>query len=43
MQAMAVAGAAMGALILLGSLLLWFHYGSTVFFEAIASGIAGCF
>ena len=41
--ALAIAGAALGALILLGTLALWFHYGTTVFFETIASGIAGCF
>ena len=27
----------------LGTLVLWFHYGTAVFFETIASGIAACF
>lgn len=26
-----------------GALLLWAHYGTAVFFEMIASGIAACF
>jgi hypothetical protein len=39
----AVAGAGLGAALLLGALVLWFHYGTTVFFEMIASGIAACF
>jgi hypothetical protein len=39
-----VAGAAgLGIAILLGALVLWFHYGTAVFFEMIASGIAACF
>ena len=33
----------LGALALLGSLSLWFHYGTTVFFEMIAAGISACF
>jgi hypothetical protein len=39
----AMAGAGLGAALLLGALVLWFHYGTTVFFEMIASGIAACF
>jgi hypothetical protein len=39
----AVAGAGLGAAILLGALVLWFHYGTAVFFEMIASGISACF
>jgi len=39
---LAVAGAGLGAALLLGTLALWFHYGTTVFFETIASGIAAC-
>jgi hypothetical protein len=35
--------AGLGALALLGSLSLWFHYGTTVFFEMIAAGISACF
>ena len=40
--ALAVAGAGLGAALLLGTLALWFHYGTAVFFETIASGIAAC-
>ncbi len=40
---MVVASAALGAAILLGTLALWFHYGTAVFYEMIASGIAACF
>ena len=41
---MVVVGAAgLGAAILLGAVVLWFHYGTAVFFEMIASGIAACF
>jgi hypothetical protein len=42
-SALAVAGAGLGAAFLLGTLALWFHYGTAVFFETIAAGIAGCF
>ena len=35
--------ALLGALVLLGALSLWFHYGTTVFFEMIAAGISACF
>ena len=38
-----VAGAGFGAAILLGTLVLWFHYGTAVFFEMLASGIGACF
>ena len=38
-----VAGTGFGAAVLLGALVLWFHYGTTVFFEMLASGIAACF
>jgi hypothetical protein len=41
--AIAVAGATLGAVLLLVALGLWFRYGTAVFFEMIASGIAGCF
>lgn len=30
-------------LILAGALLLWAHYGTAVFFEMVAAGIAACF
>jgi hypothetical protein len=39
----AVGAAGLGAAVLLGALALWFHYGTAVFFEMIASGIAACF
>jgi len=38
-----VAGAGFAAALLLGALALWYHYGTAVFFEMIASGIAACF
>jgi hypothetical protein len=41
--AIAVGGASLGTAILLGALVLWFHYGTAVFFEMIASGFAACF
>jgi hypothetical protein len=38
-----VAAAAVVCTVLLaGAALLWFHYGTAVFFEMIASGIAAC-
>jgi hypothetical protein len=33
----------LAAAILLGASVLWIHYGTAVFFEMIASGIAACF
>jgi hypothetical protein len=42
-RAMVVAAAALGVALLLGALVLWFHYGTAVFFEMIASGISACF
>lgn len=41
--ALLMAGAGLGLVVLLGALLLWFHYGTAVFFEMIASGISACF
>jgi hypothetical protein len=41
--AIAVGGAGLGAAILLAALVLWFYYGTAVFFEMIASGFAACF
>jgi hypothetical protein len=39
-----IAGSAvLVAAILLGAAVLWIHYGTAVFFEMIASGIAACF
>ncbi len=42
-RAIAVGGAGLGAALLIGALVLWLHYGTTVFFEMIASGISACF
>jgi hypothetical protein len=35
--------AGLGAVGLLGAAVLWFHYGTAVFFEMIAAGISACF
>ena len=32
-----------GAIAVLGAAALWFHYGTTVFFEMIAAGVSACF
>jgi hypothetical protein len=42
-SAIVVGGAGLGAAIVVGALVLWFHYGTAVFFEMIASGIGACF
>jgi hypothetical protein len=42
-MALVVAGAGLGAVLLLGALALWLHYGTAVFFEMIASGVSACF
>ena len=34
--------AAVGGLLLAGTVALWAHYGTAVFFETIAAGIAAC-
>jgi hypothetical protein len=39
----AMGAAGLGAASVVGALVLWFHYGTAVFFEMIASGIAACF
>jgi ferric-dicitrate binding protein FerR (iron transport regulator) len=36
-------GGGLVALLLAGALALWFHYGTAVFFETIATGFANCF
>jgi hypothetical protein len=36
-------GTSLATIILLATLALWFHYGTTVFFEMIAAGFAACF
>ncbi|MEA2867150.1 MAG: hypothetical protein QOE39_1865, partial [Bradyrhizobium sp.] len=42
-SAIVVGAVTLGAAIVLGAVVLWFHYGTAVFFEMIASGIASCF
>jgi hypothetical protein len=41
-RALLTAGAAI-ALMLTGTVLLWAHYGTTVFFETIRAGFSACF
>ncbi|MDQ8730350.1 hypothetical protein [Bradyrhizobium sp. LHD-71] len=38
-----VAALAAAAALLVAAVLLWAHYGTAVFFEMIAAGIAACF
>jgi hypothetical protein len=38
-----VAAAGVIALLLAGTVLLWAHYGTTVFFETIRAGFVACF
>jgi hypothetical protein len=40
---LALAAGALVAMALAGSVLLWAHYGTTVFFETIRVGFAACF
>jgi hypothetical protein len=42
-SAIVIGAAGFGAATVLGALVLWFHYGTAVFFEMIASGISACF
>ena len=42
-SAIIIGSAVLGAMVLAGALALWFHYGTAVFFEMIASGISACF
>ena len=42
-SAIVMGAAGVGAALWVGALALWFHYGTAVFFEMIASGIAACF
>jgi hypothetical protein len=37
-----IGGAVIGAIVLIGAAALWIRYGTAVFFEMIASGIAAC-
>jgi hypothetical protein len=38
-----MAAGAFAALIIAGTLLLWSHYGTAVFFETIRQGFVACF
>jgi hypothetical protein len=42
-SAPALATGAVVALALIGAVLLWAHYGTTVFFETIRVGFSACF
>lgn len=42
-RALVTGGAGLGAVVLVGALVLWARYGTAVFFEMIASGFAACF
>jgi len=42
-SAIAWGAAGLGGIVLVGALALWFHYGTAVFFEMIASGVSACF
>jgi hypothetical protein len=42
-SAIVMAAVGLGAAGLLAAAALWFHYGTVVFFEMIASGISACF
>ena len=37
------AGAGLVGALMVGTILLWAHYGSAVFFEMVMSGLAMCF
>jgi hypothetical protein len=42
-QAIVMGGVIVGVGVVLAALVLWFHYGTAVFFETIAAGISACF
>ena len=42
-QAIVTGGVIVGVAAVLAALVLWFHYGTAVFFETIAAGISACF
>lgn len=41
-RAIVVAAVTFGVVLIGGAIALWAHYGTTVFFEMIKSGIAAC-
>jgi hypothetical protein len=42
-QVIVMGGVGLGVAALLGTLLLWFHYGRAVFYQTIAAGFSACF
>jgi hypothetical protein len=42
-RGLVIAAGGFGLALLTGALVLWFQYGTAVFFEMIASGISACF
>jgi hypothetical protein len=42
-SAIVIGFAGLGAVALVAALVLWFHYGTAVFFEMIAAGVSACF
>ncbi len=42
-QAIVAVAVGVGLVAVAGALGLWFHYGTTVFFETIAAGLSACF
>ncbi len=42
-HAIVTAAAGLGVILGLGAVVLWFHYGTAVFFETIVSGLSACF
>lgn len=42
-RALVAGGAGLAAVLVVMALILWAHYGTTVFFEMIAAGFAACF
>ena len=42
-HAIVMAGVGLGVVLGLAAVVLWFHYGTAVFFETIVSGLSACF
>jgi len=43
LPAIAAAAGIVGGVVVAATLLLWVHYGTAVFFDTIAAGLAACF
>jgi hypothetical protein len=43
MTAIGIAAAVIAAAVLIGAMALWAHYGTTLFFDMIVSGLEACF